>query len=38
MAEAANPYTFGQDRSASPQYDDPENSSVTEEKVYDGGF
>ena len=37
MAEAAVPYTFGQDESASPQYDDPEKSSVTE-KVYDSGF
>jgi len=37
MAEAAVPYTFGQDESASPQYDDPEKSSVTE-KVYDKSY
>jgi hypothetical protein len=38
MAEAAQPYTFGQDESASPQYDDPEKSSVKGEKVYDSGY
>jgi len=38
MAEAAQPYTFGQDESASPQYDDPEKSSVKGEKVYDKSY
>ena len=38
MAEAANPYTFRQDESACPQYQDPEKFSVTEGKVYDGGY
>ena len=39
MAEAAQPYTvtFRQEESASPQYGDPEKSSVTEGKVYDSG-
>ena len=38
MAEAAHPRTFGQDESASPQYEDPEKSSLTGEKVYDSGY
>ena len=42
MAEATQPYTFGQDESATPQYEDPEKSSGTGENlkapVYDGGY
>lgn len=38
MAEVVNdPFSLRQDEPASMQYEDPEKSSVTNEKVYDGG-
>ena len=40
MAEVAQPYTLGQEESATPQYEDAEksSSSVKGEKAYDGGY
>lgn len=38
MAETAIPYSFGQDDSAIPQYEDPEKASVNGEKVFDSGY
>lgn len=37
MAEVVNPYTLPQDEPAGLQFEDPEKSSETEEKVYDSG-